>query len=549
MQGMNQPDRKAKGKNRIIIIGLDSADPDLVQMCSKDGRLPFITSLIESGVWVRLISTRGLFSDSPWPSFNTGVSPAKHAFYNFLQLKRGTTDIRRADARYCRYFPFWWLLRGAGKKAAVFDVPKTYPIEGIDGLQVAAWGEHYPLLKRSSLPTALCAELTARFGKYFHPKEIVNPKRISQETKIYSALMSDIEKKAEATQFLMAQENWDLFISVFAESHYGGHQLFHHSRPDHWAYDPKRSVKLGEALPKIYAQLDSTLAEIIGGAVQDATVFIVSVHGIATNYSANHLMPAVLEKLGFQVRPAAPKGAAGWFAKRTLLQAVESLIPRPVKELIREKFLPQSVIDRIFARHFSERIDWDRSKAFFLPSDHFQGFVSVNLKGREPWGAVEPGSEYREVCNRVCFELKRLINPETGKAAVRDTVQISEIYQGENLYLLPDVVIQWAEDAPISGLYHPKFGAVSNESFALRRSQHSANGFMIAAGKHIKKSAALNGASTMDLAPTFLYLLGETVPKDMDGKVLLDLIDEEFKKENPVRYGDRPLLVPEEMRL
>ena len=40
----------------------------------------------------------------------------------------------------------------------------------------------------------------------------------------------------------------------------------------------------------------------------------------------------------------------------------------------------------------------------------------------------------------------------------------------------------------------------------------------------------------MDVAPTTLYLLGQPIPRDMDGKVLLDIIDEDFKSNNPVRY-------------
>jgi predicted AlkP superfamily phosphohydrolase/phosphomutase len=535
----------AKAADRIIVIGLDSVDVDLVQRWSAEGRLPFLSSLMQAGAWARLISTRGLFSDSPWPSFNTGVSPAKHAFYNYLQLKRGTTEIIRADARHCRYYPFWWLLRAARKKVAVFDVPKTYPLDGVEGLQIAAWGEHYPLLRQSSLPSPLAQELTARFGRYRHPREIVEP-RLSQETRIRDRLSANIRIKAEATEWLMHLEDWDLFIAVFGEAHYGGHQFFHHFSEKHWAYDSKYAALFADVLPKIYSDLDASLAHLLRGSIEEATIFIVSVHGIATNYSANHLMPAVLEKLGFQVRPVERAGPAGWRDKRVLLRALEGLIPASVKKLLREGIVPQSMVDKVFARHFSDSIDWHATQAFFLPSDDFQGFISVNLKGREPWGTVEPGSECRELCNRICFELRQLVNPKTGRAAVRDAVQVSELYQGENLYRLPDIVIQWAEVGPIDQLYHSKFGIIADESFAVRRNQHSADGFLIAAGKRINKRAELSGASTMDLAPTLLYLMGETVPKEMDGRVLSELIDEEFKKSHPINYGERPLAAPEE---
>lgn len=137
-----QANPKRKDKHRVILIGLDSADPDLIQRWCREGRLPFLSALMQSGVYARLQSTQGLFSDAPWLSFHTGVNPAKHGYYSYIQLKRGTTDFIKVNARSCRYFPFWWLLRAAGKKVAVFDVPKTYPIEGIDGVQISAWGNH-----------------------------------------------------------------------------------------------------------------------------------------------------------------------------------------------------------------------------------------------------------------------------------------------------------------------------------------------------------------------------------------------------------------------
>lgn len=50
------------------MIGLESADLDLLQLWLREGRLSFMNSLMRSGVWAWLLSTKGLFSDSPWSS-------------------------------------------------------------------------------------------------------------------------------------------------------------------------------------------------------------------------------------------------------------------------------------------------------------------------------------------------------------------------------------------------------------------------------------------------------------------------------------------------
>ena len=111
---MSKHSSSANPKQRVVVIGLDSVDPDLVKLWAKEGRLPFLRSLLAQGAWARLMSTRGMFSDSPWPTFNTGVPPSKHGFYNFQAIQNGTTDIVRVGEHCSRFLPFWWLLRDAG---------------------------------------------------------------------------------------------------------------------------------------------------------------------------------------------------------------------------------------------------------------------------------------------------------------------------------------------------------------------------------------------------------------------------------------------------
>ncbi len=549
MKANNLSKGRPTDKDRIVVIGLDSCDPDLFQMWSNEGRLPFLASLMGSGVFTRLISTRSMFGDAPWPSFNAGVSPAKHAFYNHLQLKRGSTEIERVNAHHCRYLPFWSLLQDSGKKVAALDVPKTFPIEGVDGIQISGWGEHYPLLKQpTSQNSDFVKDIIARFGEYPHPREIITPSR-RQERGIYKTISSNLEKKLRATEYLMDLQDWDLFMSVFSEVHYAGHQFYHHFHKQHWAHEPNAPDDLRNAMLRLYAQLDTAMGRLFNHISDRTTYFIVSVHGFAANYSANHLMPEVLEKLGYFV-PAArgeQTNNTGALIRRTAF--VRDLIPQSVRDFINMHIVSEATHDRAHSSAFSSSADWGKTRAFFLESDHFQGLVSLNLRGREPFGIIETGPEFDKLCDEISYELKRLMNPETGKPAVHDVVRTSEVYEGPNLLELPDLVVQWAGDAPINKLSHPRFDVISKEGFQLRRTQHASEGFMIAGGKNINKDAALSGISTVDIAPTILYLMDQTVPEEMDGRVLLELIDEDFKRNNEPVYGSRPAIIPKEMRL
>ena len=56
-------------------------------------------------------------------------------------------------------------------------------------------------------------------------------------------------------------------------------------------------------------------------------------------------------------------------------------------------------------------------------------------------------------------------------------------------------------------------------------------------GPHIKKGLEIRGAEIIDLAPTILYLMGLSVPNNMDGQVLTEIFNESFVKSNPVKYS------------
>jgi predicted AlkP superfamily phosphohydrolase/phosphomutase len=501
---------------------------------------------MESGSWMRLLSTSAILSNEPWPSFNTGVNPGQHGLYNYLAIKRGTNQIVRINGRYVPYFPFWWHLRNAGKKVAVFDVPRSYPLSGLDGLQVCNWGEHYPLLPQSSLPVELVREVCARFGGYPHPDEATNP-GAAKELRLYRTMLANVERKLRATQFLLAQEDWDLFISVFGEAHYGAHQLYHHAEPTHWAHDPAAAATLQSSLATLYSRIDSALAELHASLPTDTTFLVVSVHGIAPNFSGNHLMPTVFERLGLHVPP--PDAARGRSRQGSATERLRGLLPMSVRSFVNERVVPQAFHDRVSSQRFATSFDWTRSKAFFLPSDHFEGFVSVNLRGREPYGIVEPGTEYDRVCQDIESELEQLTNPQTGRPAVRRVVRIRNHYHGIAVDSLPDLVVQWSDEAFIGALHHPRLGTVSGEPVGLRRSQHGPEGFLIGSGPRIKSHASVPGANTMDVAPTVLHLMGQPVPQEMDGRVLTELLDDHLTACAPPRYDDRPFLVPEEMRV
>jgi predicted AlkP superfamily phosphohydrolase/phosphomutase len=62
------------------------------------------------------------------------------------------------------------------------------------------------------------------------------------------------------------------------------------------------------------------------------------------------------------------------------------------------------------------------------------------------------------------------------------------------------------------------------------------DGFLLALGDGIKPGAVMRSASVLDVAPTILYLMGLPVARDMEGRVLAEIVEEEFARAHPVTF-------------
>jgi len=136
---------------KMVILGFDGMDPDLVERWVQEGRLPNIKRLMEQGGLHSLATTHSAESPTAWASFATGVNPGKHNIYDFLVRDTNTYlpdlgMVRREPAKFLLgYFPigrpkvqsirggtsFWVTAGRAGVRSSVLTVPVTFPPEEV----------------------------------------------------------------------------------------------------------------------------------------------------------------------------------------------------------------------------------------------------------------------------------------------------------------------------------------------------------------------------------------------------------------------------------
>ena len=512
----------------ILAIGLEAADPALLEKWLAAGELPNFSRLIDGGCYRKLHSCTEVSSGATWPSITTGVSPAKHGmgFYH-RQLRTGSYRIVKKYADEVRSDFFWKQLNSAGRRVAVFDIPVVYPLPGFSGAQIIGWGAEGLNWKQCSEPQDLLPEILRLFGH--HPLEGWYQKEIEDKSEwrdLRDKLLEGTRTRTRIAHWLQEKESWDLLLVGYPEPHWAGHYFFHLLDESHPRHDAGLAREFGRAILEVYREIDAGIGELVR-ARPDSAVLVFSNTGMGVNYSGLHLMPQLLQRLGVAGnrgnREAAsnPPSNARWGAYA--IKTVESIVSAKNIQRAR-RLVPEKLWDKYTRIVLNLGSHWRNSKAFALPGD-FTAAVRINLRGREPHGTVEPGEEYDRLCEELTREFLALVNPATGEKAVSEVIRFRKRYPGPYADEFPDLIVQWEGTHPIDALQSPRIGTVSGILPDKRSGAHQTHGFLIASGGGIMKASGLEPADIVDIAPTILHLQGVAIPSHMDGHALTDMIE------------------------
>ena len=508
---------------RVVAIGLEAAEPRLIERWCAEGLLPHIEALQRRGNWRRVLSSTDVSSGSTWASIITGTTPAKHGvgFYH-RQLRTGTYEIRKLYADEIARDPFWFELARRGRRVAVFDLPEIYPVAGFNGKLLVGWGAEAPNYRRSSWPAEYIDQVSATYGR--HPMEgwyQARPTSPSGWAELRDRLLWGVETRGKILLDLLAEEPWDLMIGGVAETHWAGHFFWHFLEPDHPDHDPALATQFADAMLEVYQATDRVVGQL-AEAAGDAAFLVFSNTGMGPNYSGLHLVPQILEKLGYAGTSAAAK--RGWLPGARWgtqsVKRVEELVGTSTIERVK-RLVPERTWDTWTRRLLNAGSGWSRSRAFSVPSDYTAN-VRINLQGREPSGTV-PTGDYDAVCEDLTAAFEELVNPRTGKPAVSRVFKTRELYTGDRIDDLPDLLVRWTGDAAIEALHSPRFGAVSSRLGDKRSGAHQPFGYLLACGSAFNGAGAqLPDADIHDIATTICHVMGEPAAADLDGGILHD---------------------------
>jgi len=147
---------------KVIFLGLDGLDPALTEKFMLEGKLPNLARLRDQGSYRRLRTTFPALSPVAWSTFATGVNPAKHNIFDFLNrdLRSYVPELSSSRVRPSQRIlrlgkfriplsapllelrqkskPFWEILGSRWIRSTILRVPITFPPQRFRGLLLSA---------------------------------------------------------------------------------------------------------------------------------------------------------------------------------------------------------------------------------------------------------------------------------------------------------------------------------------------------------------------------------------------------------------------------
>jgi len=501
--------------SRVLVIGIDGGTFDLIRPWADAGDLPHLARLMDEGVHGLLESTLPPVTSPAWPTFATGMNPGKHGVFDFIRPTGGQFELVNATSIHAP--TLWQILSQAGRTVGVMNVPVTYPPAPVNGFIVSG------MLSPANGNITYPADLFDRYADQLKPYRIA-PRvqyKPGNEAEFTDDLLDLVECRGQYALRLMADYPQDFLMFHFLSTDTMQHAMWKFVDPNHARYTPQ-DARFGSGLRQLLQRIDGFIGKLLDRITDDTTVIVMSDHGFGPLHYTVNLNLLLLDHGLLKLK----RGM--WTKLKTDLFRA-GLTPASIWHLIERAGLQnyvwqvsKSTRNKVVGKFLSfDDVDWSRTQAYSI--GHV-GQIYVNLKGREPEGIVEPGTEYESVRQRVIDALEDLRHPETGRPMVDQVIPGDQVVHGPYASHSPDLHVV------LDGYRAIAFPLFATDSRIVTRQIrgdsgcHRRHGIFIARGPEVQSGGTVDGARILDLAPTILHLMGLPVPDDMDGRVLTEAL-------------------------
>jgi Flp pilus assembly protein TadD/predicted AlkP superfamily phosphohydrolase/phosphomutase len=295
---------------RLLIVGLDGADWEIIDPLIERGRMPNLAKLIRNGSRARLLTISPMLSPVVWTTVATGVEPARHGILDFLEPDPGGGGAMPVTSAQRKTPTVWQILSRAGVRVGVVGWWASWPAEPVDGYLVSdriayqlfgyepdaensegkVWPpELYPVVKGEIVePGAIEWNEVAPYleGARSLPGQFSTTEREILDE--FRTLLASGQTYLRVARALSGTRPPDLEALYFEGTDTVGH-LFMRFRAPRLPGVPSESFESFQSVvDRYYETVDGYLGTILEGRGDDWTVMVLSDHGFVSDQSRPH---------------------------------------------------------------------------------------------------------------------------------------------------------------------------------------------------------------------------------------------------------------------
>jgi len=525
---------------RVLVIGLDGFEVSYADQLVAEGLLPTFAAQHDDAARVLLDHGPAQRSGLGWEHFWSGLTPQASGRESAVEFDVSNYHVWQEGARFRPFFADF------ATESVVFDTPYADLVRATGLRGVVAWGVHDPGLNGGAVsrPPGLVAEIEGIAGPYPATRwTYAVPWASADQCRLMGHdLKAGIEAREAAALWLLTERinDWDLAVVVISELHSGSEGLWHGVDPSHPLRQHPSTVAAGDALRGLYQATDRFVDRLVN-ATGASSVVVFSMSGMGRNrsdVSSMVLLPELLYRWAWgkpllQVPvecSTAPDGVPGlasgpvgwersWWGLRTqpprIMRALHR-VERMIRSLHRST-LPVGYMPLDWQPATWYRPWWPKMRAFALPS-FYDGRIRVNLRGREARGVVDI-AEYAVICDEIEDLLWACVDPRTGEPVVEAVERVAAADAPDLSSCGADLAVVWRGEANCCD--HPQHGRIGPLPYRRTGGHTGPYGYAAISGPRIVPGD-YGVASSFDVAPTILDLLGAAQPDHVSGTSLLD---------------------------
>lgn len=474
--------------DEFYLIGLDGASWEILGSMQKD--LPYIQSLIESGVSGTLESTLPSKTPLAVPALYTGSDPSITGSFEFT--KSNGQPLLLEEIRGPR---LWNEFARHDESSVVMNVRTTHPPESIEGVMISGPPSPSEGTKIAIPPNS--AEEHGFQAESHIDEQNFHDKPYARSEELVSTFIDAFQKRSASFESIIEATEPSLAMYWVGRT----------DSIQHWLWGDWIKIQ------KFYRAVDERLSEIIP---ENANVILVSDHGFAE-----------MAKYRFHINE--------WLRQNDFLDVWCGQIGNYVLGATQQK-LRGNVSSELLKR-LIEKINTNKSSGAAKRIDrsrtHIPGIKSSsNAQMSTPWGidVLNTGRQYEKTRNKIIAALTDLTH--NNSTVVKNALKKEEVYsEGPYFNEVPDIVFQlnsnYFAEASLSTSIFSNFNQNRpGENQFNGWHDHSPEGIFIASGPRFT-SKKITSLHITDIAPTILHSMGFPVPDVMTGNVHRDILRED----------------------